>query len=220
VAISRAQDAFLVFGNMHLFQPNGHHPSAVIGRMLFRDGSNEISGVPPTLLVPGQDMGPGQLIADLENHRSVLKDALETAQRHLVIVSPFLTEAAMAADDVDTRIAAAVKRGVQVRVVSDPQLNNKNQAGFQGCVQRLKEAGALVRFGATQGIHSKLLMVDRSWLVIGSFNWLSAVRESGSQWARYESSLRYDGNEAFEMITKSLRDLAELVGGDAGNRLT
>ena len=134
VAISRAQDAFLVFGNMHLFRPVGQHPCAVIGKMLFGDGGNEISGVDPVLLVPGQDIGPGRLIANLEDHRSVLKDALATAQRHVVIVSPFLTEAAIAIDDVEVEIQATVRRGVKVRIVSDPQLN-KDQAAFERCIQ-------------------------------------------------------------------------------------
>jgi len=212
VAISRAQDAFLVFGNMHLFQPVGQHPSAVIGRMLFGDGgSNQISGVDPVLLVPGQDMGPGRLIADVEGHRAVLRDALETARQHLVIVSPFLTEAAIAADGIDAGIRAAVGRGVQVRIVSDPQLSS-DRVAFERCVRRLENAGARVRRATTQGVHSKMLLVDRSWLVVGSFNWLSAVRQPRSQWARHESSLRYDGDEAFEMISRSWRDLAEAVG--------
>ncbi len=49
---------------------------------------------------------------------------------------------------------------------------------------------------------------DRSWRVVG----LSAVRRPESEWARYESSPRYDGNEAFEVIARSLRDPAEIVG--------
>ncbi|HRD35039.1 MAG TPA: phospholipase D-like domain-containing protein [Rhodocyclaceae bacterium] len=126
-------------------------------------------------------------------------------------MSPFLTETVIAADDVEAEIQATVRRGVQVRIVSDPQLN-KDQAAFERCVRRLENAGAQVRRAATQGVHSKMLLVDRSWLVVGSFNWLSAVRHPESQWARYESSLRYDGNEAFEMISRSLRDLAEVVG--------
>jgi len=212
VAISRAQDAFWVFGNMHLFRPVGQHPCAVIGRMLFGDGGNEITGVDPVLLMPGQDMGSGRLIAGLEGHRAILKDALETAQRHLVIVSPFLSEVAIAADEVEARIQLAARRGVRIHIVSDRQLN-KNQAAFEHCVQRLQKAGAHVQFATTQGVHSKMLLVDRSWLVVGSFNWLSAVRQATSPWARYESSLRYDGNEVFEMIARSLRDLKGIVGG-------
>ena len=209
VAISRAEDAFLVFGNMHLFKPEGNHPCAVIGRMLFCDGNNEISGISPQLLVPGSDLPPGRIIADLEAHRAVLKEALITAQRHVVIVSPFLAEPAILADDLPAAIKAATARQVSVKIISDPKFH-RNPAAYDRAVDLLHTAGAQVRHAMTQGVHSKMLLVDRTWLVIGSFNWLSAVRDPGSEFARYESSLRYDGDQAFEMITRSLRDLKEL----------
>lgn len=209
VAISRAQDAFMVFGNMHLFQPTGSHPCAVIGQMLFGRGS-EITGVPAELLVPGSDLPPGRLITTLEGHRDVLREAMASAQRSLIIVSPFLTESAIDMDQIEVGLNAAAQRGVIVRVVSDEQLNN-DKAAFRRCLGRLKNAGATVRLAATKGVHSKMLLVDRSWLVVGSFNWLSAVRDPSSAWARHESSMRYDGNETFEMISRSLREIHDLV---------
>jgi hypothetical protein len=209
VAISRAQDAFMLFGNMHLFQPSGHHPCAVIGQMLFASGA-EITGIPASLLVPGSDLPPGQLITTLEGHRGVLQEAMSSAQRSLIIVSPFVTETALDIDRIEAGIVAATRRGVQVRVVSDAHLN-RDKAAFLRCVDRLSAAGAIVRQAITQGVHSKMLLVDRAWLVVGSFNWLSAVRDRSSTWARHESSLRYDGNEAFEMIDRSLRDIYALL---------
>lgn len=199
----------MVFGNMHLFQPTGSHPCAVIGQMLFGRGS-EITGVPAELLVPGSDLPPGRLITTLEGHRDVLREAMASAQRSLIIVSPFLTESAIDMDQIEVGLNAAAQRGVIVRVVSDEQLNN-DKAAFRRCLGRLKNAGATVRLAATKGVHSKMLLVDRSWLVVGSFNWLSAVRDPSSAWARHESSMRYDGNEAFEMISRSLREIHDLV---------
>ena len=199
----------MVFGNMHLFQPNGSHPCAVVGQMLFGRGS-EITGVPAELLVPGSDLPPGRLITTLEGHRDVLREAMASAQRSLIIVSPFLTESAIDMDRIEAGLSAAAKRGVIIRVVSDEQLN-KDKVAFRRCVDRLNTAGANVRLAATQGVHSKMLLVDRSWLVVGSFNWLSAVRDPSSAWARHESSMRYDGNEAFEMISGSLREIQNLV---------
>ncbi|KFX76680.1 hypothetical protein KR98_23500, partial [Ralstonia solanacearum] len=67
------------------------------------------------------------------------------------------------------------------------------------------------RIAQSQGVHSKLILVDYAWLVVGSFNWLSAVRDSTSGYARYESSVRYDGHEAFQMIGRSLHDLKDIV---------
>lgn len=211
VAISRAQDAFLIFGNMHLFQPNGSHPSAIVGKMLFSGGNNEISDVPVDLLVPGFDMSPAALIRDLEAHRAVLSEAFETARTRLVIVSPFLTVAALEADQILDKVAKATRRGVSITVVSDPGLNQRAATEYQQCLDRLVAAGAKIRVAQSQGVHSKLILVDYAWLVIGSFNWLSAVRNSKSNFARYESSLRYDGNEAFQMIGRTLHDLKEII---------
>lgn len=212
VAISRAQDAFLVFGNMHLFQPGtGTHPSAIVGQFLFKGGENELPDVPANLLVPGYDMSPGTLIADLNGHRSALAEAFETARHRLVIVSPFLTSNALLADQILDKVAHAISRGVRISIVTDPELN-QDRAQFEHCTSELTRAGASIKIARTQGVHSKMILVDNAWLVVGSFNWLSAVRERKSTWTRYESSLRYDGNEAFQMIGKSLRDISEIVG--------
>jgi hypothetical protein len=214
VAISRAQDAFLIFGNMHLFQPNGSHPSAVIGRFLFQGGDNELKDVPPRLLVPGYDMAPGQLIRGLADHRMALDEAFTTAKSCIVIVSPFLAKAAIAGDQILDNIKRARAKAVQVRVISDREINQGNKATlqqFDECVQALKSAGASVQLVRSQGVHSKMVLVDNSWLVVGSFNWLSAVRDPTSSYSRYESSIRYEGSEAFQMISKTLRDIRELL---------
>lgn len=160
-------------------------------------------------------MAPAALIRDLDAHRSVLAEAFEAARNRLVIVSPFLSSAAIGADRVLEKVSKAVGRGVSVTVVSDPMLNQRAKAEYAQCIERLKAAGAKVRVAQSQGVHSKLVLVDYAWLVIGSFNWLSAVRNDKSDFFRYESSLRYDGSEAFEMIGRTLRDLKEIVNSPA-----
>lgn len=212
VAISRAQDAFLVFGNMHLFRPVGEHPSAIVGRMLFMGGQNEITDLPPELLVPGFDMSPVALIRDLDDHRGTLLEAFQNARTRLVIVSPFLSMAALRIDGILDSITKTAARGVRVTIVTDPSLNQAKSQEFDRCVEQLSAAGAIVRKTNSRGVHSKLVMVDLAWLVVGSFNWLSAARNPTSQYARYESSLRYDGVEAFEMIWRTLNDLKEIIG--------
>lgn len=211
VTISRAQDAFLVFGNMHLFQPGSRRPSAYVANALFADPDNELDGVDVELLRPSPDLSDGVLIADLESHREVLAEALATAKSLVVIASPFLTSSALAADGLEDKIKSARRRGVLVRVVTDVQLNYSRRADFEKSKRLLHASGADVRIAATQGVHSKLLLVDRSWLVVGSFNWLSAVRQPNSRYRRYESSLQYRGEEAFDMIERSLTDLQELT---------
>jgi hypothetical protein len=210
VAISRAQDAFLVFGNMHLFRPQGSHPSAVVGRFLFTGGQNELQDVPVELLLPGEGLPPGRLIRDLASHRAALAEALSQARFRVVIVSPFLTSAAIAADEIAQKIRHACSKGVRVTIISDSAFN-RDKAQFNQCARELNEAGARIEAGDRPSVHSKLVLVDNSWLIVGSFNWLSSPRARDNPYARYESSIRYDGNEAFDMIRQSLRDLAALI---------
>lgn len=214
VAVSRAQDAFLIFGNMHLFKPQGTHPSASVGKHLFIGGQNELKDVPPALLVPGQDFPPGSLIHDLHSHRAVLAEAFETARFRLVIVSPFLASAAIEEDEIPLKILRATKRGVSVKIVSEALLNSGKpwqREQFEQSKHTLIQAGADVRAADGPSVHSKLILVDSSWLVVGSFNWLSSPRDPANPYIRLETSIRYDGNEAFEMIRESLKDLATIV---------
>ena len=214
VAISRAQDAFLVFGNMDLFRPAGAHPAAIVGRALFRDGGdNELRDLPPSVLVPVIDLQETRLIKELEAHRQVLAEAFETARFRLVLVSPFVRRAAIDADRLLDRIRDACQRNVRVKIVSDQKLNERQHATFADGVAALRLAGADVQIAQSRGVHSKLILVDHSWLVVGSFNWLSAQRHEADPYARYETSIRYDGAKAFEMIGASLSDLSDLING-------
>jgi hypothetical protein len=100
---------------------------------------------------------------------------------------------------------------VKVKVVSDEALNESRSTIFLDCVAALNRAGAEVQIAQSRGVHSKLILVDRSWLVVGSFNWLSAQRSEGARYMRYETSIRYDGPEAFQMISASLSDLSDVI---------
>lgn len=211
VAISRAQDAFLIFGNMHLFQPVGQHPCAVLGQFLFQGGANELIDIPHELLLPTLDTQPTRLINRLDDHRAILAEAFQTARNQLVVISPFITRQALFSDSIPEKIRLACTRNIRVVIVSDPSFNTAKGAEFQECLNLMKDAGAHIKLSKNQGIHSKMVAVDKSWLVIGSFNWLSSVRDANHPLSRYETSLRYDGEESFHMISKTYRDLREIT---------
>lgn len=215
VAISRAQDAFLVFGNMNLFNPVGKNPSAILGRHLFRDERNELKGIPLQWLVPAYNPYFTEQISDLEGHRKTLRSAFESARQRLIIVSPYLTKDAIGQDQVPTLIHDACSRGVSVVVISSRELCSaepKRAEAFDECVRLLEEAGAKFRNTQVRSVHGKMLLVDDAWLAVGSFNWLSSVRQPSSVYSYYESSIRYDGKSASAMIQDSMRDLRHLLG--------
>lgn len=108
-------------------------------------------------------------------HPPLLEDALATAQKRVLIISPWITPAV-----VDGRflkqLREALLRGVEVRIGYG--LDDRRQARSEPNVaetalhdlatrdRRLK----IVRLGNT---HAKILLKDSEWFVVSSFNWLS-----------------------------------------------
>ncbi|WP_082780761.1 DUF6804 family protein [Cephaloticoccus primus] len=142
-----------------------------------------------------------KLITKIGEHSDLLREALLTAKSSVVIASPYLSQNAMNVNTVDERIKAAVARGVNVKVFCNPDFNDGSQKkvqDFNQCVQYLEGAKAQVY---KRNHHSKFICVDSEWLVIGSFNWLSAANNPRSIFSRKEVSLRYSGGDAAGMVS-------------------
>lgn len=203
VAVSRAKYHFVAIGDARILnRQNTTDPSALLGRTLFADPENEVSNSffysseDPCDLATGepwpiQDPSVGhRRISTLEGHRQALKDALGKAWFRVILVSPFISEVALNSDGIPELIQDATERGVQTIVYTDDRLDMR-----QGSVRNSSLAGraALIEAGAEvkvcSGIHNKSLAVDERILIEGSFNWLSALRDSNSLFARHEVSV-------------------------------
>ena len=62
-------------------------------------------------------------LATSDEHRAILREALQKAARRVVIVSPFITVPAITADGIHDLVRAAVLRGVTVSIYADDRLN-------------------------------------------------------------------------------------------------
>jgi len=194
VAVSRAKDAFLVFGNMSLFRKgDGKTPSRVLANHLFReDGSGELPGFALAQRdIKNSDKIDVDILGTLEQHREILDSTLTKSKKEAIIVSPFLSGNAIQADGVIEKIQGAVDRGVNVLIFSDAEFalkacgnNSKLLARIAG---QLRNAGATLQFA--DGLHNKTIIVDNCILVEGSFNWLSASRDK--KHANIERSILY-----------------------------
>jgi hypothetical protein len=192
VAVSRAEDAFVVIGDMGLFDEDcGQKPSAVLARHLFADPGNELSGVLPALAVTIPDLV--ERIEGTERHRELLVEAFEKATRRLLISSPFLTQSAIEADEVTSLIRAARKKNVAVDVYTGLNASrDRDGALLEAAIALLVNAGA--RVWRTSRVHAKTLTFDEALVVEGSFNWLSAPRDP--RLARKETSFAVWGSPA------------------------
>ncbi|WP_057465060.1 AAA domain-containing protein [Pseudovibrio sp. POLY-S9] len=194
VAVSRAKLSFLVFGDMNIMNPLAQNASSILARRLFDDPQNEIKNIdaaPKLTTLPG--MMP-ERIETLQQFQSILRRAFEQAQNRLLVVSPFLSRAAIEEDNVIELYHAAVKRGVDVRIVYDV-LKEANNQWFVDGRKLLEDSG--VKLIAAHNVHNKTLCVDHDFIVEGSFNWLSANRQTFSQ---QERAFLLRGAEVSQMI--------------------
>jgi len=188
VAVSRAKDSFLVFGNMELFHSGAPQPASLLGKFLFLDpAEQEVQGVfSREALAAAQPFSSrktqNEIVDTLEGHRWLLRDTFDAAKEYLMVVSPFISHKAIEDDEIVDLALGAKERGVDVTFVCDLGFNMDLASGemkpiAQEGLRKLLTAGCKVRITREKfGLHSKLLL-SRDLFVSGSFNWLSARRD-------------------------------------------
>lgn len=207
VTISRARDHVIIFGDPSPWDCDAPTALGRLAAHLFDNPSRRLSvhqpwgrpggdGYFPAALT-GTDRAAAERLTTLEEHRAALATAFVTAQRRLLIVSPYLAVPAIEDDNVVENIRAAMLRGVDVIVAYDPHLTRQQETGVVAKAL-LVDAGAKVI--PCDRWHCKSLMVDDDLIIEGSFNWLSAVRDDTSSYSRRETSWRITGQLARQAI--------------------
>ncbi|WP_152027255.1 AAA domain-containing protein [Brucella pituitosa] len=196
VAVSRAKDSFILFGDMDtLASAAPDSPRSVLARFLCRDEKNALNFAVPVRADLVRKQAEAVFLHNAPEHDSFLLKELANAQRRLCIVSPWINATTMQQIGFIAAIKAARARGVEIEIYADPELtggrNNEGEDRFADVRDAL--AGVGVPVHAVKQVHSKLLWSDDALLVVGSFNWFSAHR-SGER-ARHETSLVYRGNQ-------------------------
>lgn len=191
VAVSRARNTFAVVGDMALFDASvGHAPSSVLARHLYRAPDNELTDVRPALAYTS-DPAETERIDGTDRHRALLLEAFTSARKRLLLSSPYLTQAAITADQVLNLVESATDSGVEVTIYTGLSTSQESRGDIDTAPLRtaLAKAGAVVM--VTTKVHAKTLAADDTLLVEGSFNWLSANRNSA--YSRKETSLALRG---------------------------
>lgn len=208
VAVSRAKDNFLVFGDMDLFSMAPHgSPRGVLSTFLFARPENALEFD----VQPREDLknkaAEVKMLRDADDHDIFLRDILASAQKTVEIVSPWTIKSTMEKNGLLSLMRDAAARGVRIDVYADPVLNDKiNDDG----VSQYDEAEAAlsavgVNLHPVSQLHSKIVTADQDVFCIGSFNWLSADRVG--RYARHETSLVYSGAEMANEIERFRENL-------------
>lgn len=221
VAVSRAKDHFLVFGDMELLAGKSSQstPRGLLARYLFKDHDNQInSEVIDNLLctklaetITGQPASDLQQLCDYPEHDQFVCEQLSLAQKHVIIISPWLVPKNIVKAGIDQAIKDAVSRSVSVFVVADPakiaiyEQDRKKKGETVKCVEEIEALGVQVIL--KENLHSKLFMRDKDIYCIGSYNWLSAPRNP--EHANKEISTVISGSKAKGQIDLALQNLKQ-----------
>lgn len=112
---------------------------------------------------------------EVYEHPPLLKDALDSSLERLLIISPWI-RAGVVDQDFMRRLRGAVDRGVDVAIGYG---SGEDAGGFDRDLQaersliELADAHSNLRVVKLGDTHAKVLVVDRRYVVVTSFNWLS-----------------------------------------------
>jgi hypothetical protein len=115
--------------------------------------------------------GDVQLVA-VYDHPPLLREALATASKRLIIISPWITDAVVDAAFL-AQLRQLLDRGVAVHIgfgLGDDPGKPGRAIEQLGKLADTRANFSFVRLGDT---HAKILIKDSDWLVTTSFNWLS-----------------------------------------------
>ena len=124
----------------------------------------ELTDAGPTL-ARGISDGPGE---DFDKARITMLGALATAQKEITIVTPYF----LPDMELISALTVAAMRGVDVRILL-PQVNNQLLVKWASTalLWQLLQRGCRVFLTAPPFDHTKLMLVDGAWTLVGSANW-------------------------------------------------
>lgn len=199
VAVSRAKDSFLVFGDMDLFeiQP-ASSPRGLLAKYLFASEFNALKFEYKERKDLSAALTQIYTLHGVEQHDAFLNQTFATIGKSITIVSPWLAWQTLEHTGFIASMIQARSRGVDITVVTDRNFNTEHtdynkrkekQQRLYATLDKLNGMGVTTKL--VNRVHSKIVIGDEGLLCVGSFNWFSAAREENYQ--RYDTSMVYCG---------------------------
>jgi hypothetical protein len=117
---------------------------------------------------------PARLL-EVHEHPELLAEALETAEERLLIVSPWI-RAAVVNGIFLQNVEALLGKGVHVAIgfgIDDSKVGQDRDAEAEEKLAALATRYTGFRFVRLGDTHAKVLVLDRRYVIVTSFNWLS-----------------------------------------------
>lgn len=205
VAVSRAKDSFLVFGDIALFNLKSLSPTGILSRHIITKENSQLSYshqysedfIREDLVQNGNN----KILKGHEEHDCFLKETLEEAKQRVIIISPWIIYSVIENGGYEKLLS---NKDIRITIYTDERFNTRTQnkldkvkeQEFNITVNKIKDLG--VEVVITNNIHSKIVIKDNDTMCLGSFNWFSAQR--GGKYANTEHSIVYQGENLKDEI--------------------
>lgn len=153
-------------------------------------------------------------------HRPLLENSFDVAKNWVIIVSPWLAPDAFD-DDLLSRAEKALQKGVKIIILYGyPGELNENKAAKEKIVLtkinaiKSKQFGKNLLVNNIKVTHEKILICDRSYIIVGSFNWLS-FRGEKLRGLRLEKSIY---TEDKGVIDDAIKDMENYINLDSNKK--
>lgn len=190
VAVSRAKDSFLVFGDMDVFGQSASSPTGKLSRFISR---NDLStnGLPESVIraMSVEHVENSDILVDFVQHDDFAMNAFQNAKEKIIIISPWVTEPGFKQSGYLKSLVSAMGRGVDICVYFDPRKTFKDNDDIKNKITKRAINESRIRFIPIKSIHSKTIIIDDDIMTQGSFNWLSSVRNEKSDYTYTETSI-------------------------------
>lgn len=208
VAVSRAKDSFLVFGDTNIFSLDGNLPSTQLAKIIFASEYNAIHGLEK---YNGLLAGNVQRIEGVSAHDDYLKKLINRTEKCIHIVSPYVSYYTLKnyCSGLLNLIQQKVMEGKEIFIYTSPSINQSGKTSYRDGRKLLEQTGA--KLIDLNRVHSKMIIVDKLALVDGSFNWFSASREKNYEYYNWDTPIVFYGKDASKMIDSRLELLEERV---------
>jgi superfamily I DNA and/or RNA helicase len=214
VAVSRAKDSFIAFGNHDLFNNGSSNASARLYERLTSELPLPISDHIHEVIHQSFDAGyqaNTRMILTLAEHDKFLEDVLNRATGSIIIISPWVSGYVL--KKYAEMIKEALARGVAITVYTDQQKNSEKH----NVISDYQQLGVKIRLA--KNLHSKNIIVDDKAVTFGSFNWLSAQRKDSELTpvqTDYTTIVSHSRNpEGMKVLIDSVIDLVRVVSEDS-----
>lgn len=143
-------------------------------------------------------------ILNTYDHRPLLEDALDTAERYVVIISPWIKFTGFDYE-LENKIKKALRRNVRVIIGYGIGENTEHDKKSLDRLFKIKsdKVGSNLTLVDLSNTHEKVLLVDSKYVVITSFNWLSFKGDPSREF-RQETGVY---TESSQMINETIMNL-------------